>query len=154
MTHDNPDPAEALAAIERAQKDVHRKVGAGSWRYDITYSAVIAGMIGSQALSMPLSAIGTMLGVVALSVMLRRESDRLGVMVTGVSPKRARWVAFGLGMVLVVMILGIIVLQHKAPSTAVLVAGTAAAMVLAFCIALAASRLWLRVYRRETGVDQ
>lgn len=154
MTHDNPDPVEALAAIQRAQKDVHRKVGAGSWRYDITYSAVIAGMIGSQALGMPLSTLGVAIGVMVLMIMLRRESDRLGVMVTGVSPRRARWVAFGLGMVLLGMMLAMIVLESKAPSVAILAFGTAVIMVLSFVVALAASRLWLRVYRRETGIDQ
>lgn len=30
MTHDNPDPAEALAAIQDSQRDIHRRVGAGS----------------------------------------------------------------------------------------------------------------------------
>lgn len=154
MTHENPDPAEALAAIQRTQQEVHRKVAAGSWRYDLIYSAVVAGMIGSQALDMPLSAVGAMLGVVALSVMLRRESDRLGVMVTGISPKRARWVAGGLGAIMVAIMIGVIVLKHRGPDGLPLTLGVAGLMALAFALALGASRLWLRVYRCETGVDQ
>lgn len=154
MSHDNPDPAEALAAIRNAQKNVHRKVGAGSWRNDIIYSAVLAGMIGSQALGTIPGSIGCLLGILVMSGMVRRESDRLGVTATGLSLKRARWVTVGLGMMLIVPILGVIVLRDKAPSVTILVLGTAIIMLLAFVVSLAASRLWLRVYRRETGVDQ
>lgn len=155
MTDDpdkTPDPAEALASIHQARADVHRKVAAGSWRYDVIYSAIIAGMIGSQVLDMPLSVLGVTFGVLAMALLYRGEADRLGVTVSGMTPPRARWVAVGLALVLVAMLMGVIVLKHLAPSSLVLALGAAAVSALAFVLSLAASRLWLRVYRRETGV--
>lgn len=152
--HDSPDPAEALAAIQRARTDVHRKVAEGSWRYDLTYSAITAGMIGSQALNMPLSTLGIALGVIALALLLRSESERTGLTITGLTPKGARWVAFSLGGVFLVLMISVLILARKAPSQDVLVFGTVAVMALAFGAALAGSRMWRRVYRREMGVEE
>lgn len=149
-----PDPAEALAAIARSRRDVQRRVGAGSWRYDLIYSAIVAGMVGSQGLDMPLSAVGVALGVCALAVLFRREADRLGVSVTGMTPRRARWVAIGLGMLMVALIVGAILLKHLAPSGLVFAVGLAGLIGLTFVLSLAASRLWLRVYRRETWAGE
>ena len=149
---DPRDPAEALATIRRSQDDVHRRVAAGSWRYDVTYSLICAGMIGSQALNTPFNSLGVGAGALALALLYRRESRRLGVAVTGMTPPRARWVAIALGMVFVALIVCALVLNRKAPSTAILAMGMAGLSLAAFLISLAAARLWLRVYRRETGV--
>jgi len=153
MTKD-PTPAEALAAIQRSQQDIQRKVAAGSWRYDIGYSAICAMMVGTQALDMPLSTLGVAVGVLLLTVLFRREANRLGVSITGLSPRRARWVAIGLGMVLIPLMVLAILLNHFATSGVMLALGAAALMATAFIFCLIGSRLWLRVYRRETGVDQ
>ena len=154
MTHDNPDPAEALAAIQSSQRDVHRRVAAGSWRYDLAYSALCAIMVGSQVLDLPFNTLGVALGVVGLAILFRREADRLGVSITGVSPRRARWVAIGLGMVMLPLMLAAIVLNARVETPAILALGAAGLMAVAFVACLVGSRLWLRVYRRETGVDQ
>lgn len=153
MTED-PTPAEALASIQRSQKDIQRKVAAGSWRYDIGYSAICAMMVGTQALDMPLNTLGVAIGVLLLAVLFRREADRLGVSITGLSPRRARWVAIGLGLVLIPLMLLAILLNHFATSGVMLALGAASLMAVAFIVCLIGSRLWLRVYRRETGVDQ
>ena len=153
MTKD-PTPAEALAAIQRSQQDIQRKVAAGSWRYDIGYSAICAMMVGTQALDMPLSTLGVAVGVLLLTVLFRREANRLGVSITGLSPRRARWVAIGLGMVLIPLMVLAILLNHFATSGVMLALGAAVLMATAFIFCLIGSRLWLRVYRRETGVDQ
>jgi hypothetical protein len=153
MTED-PTPAEALAAIQHSQQDIQRKVAAGSWRYDIGYSAICAMMVGTQALDMPLSTLGVAVGVLLLTVLFRREANRLGVSITGLSPRRARWVAIGLGMVLIPLMVLAILLNHFATSGVMLALGAAALMAAAFVFCLIGSRLWLRVYRRETGVDQ
>jgi hypothetical protein len=153
MTED-PTPAEALAAIQRSQQDIQRKVAAGSWRYDIGYSAICAMMVGTQALDMPLNTLGVGIGVLFLAVLFRREADRLGVSITGLSPRRARWVAIGLGMVLLPLMLLAILLNRFAPSGVMLALGAAALMAVAFVVCLIGSRLWLRVYRRETGVGE
>lgn len=149
-----PDPAEALAAIKRSQDDVHRRVAAGSWRYDLTYSALCAGMVGSQVLDAPLNTLGVALGVIGLAVLFRREANRLGVSITGLSPRRARWVAIGLGMVLLPLMLAAIILNARVESPVTLALGAAGLMAAAFALCLIGSRLWLRVYRRETGLGE
>ena len=147
-------PAEALAAIQQSQRDIQRKVATGSWRYDIGYSAICAMMVGTQALDMPLNTLGVAIGILMLAVLFRREADRLGVSITGLSPRRARWVAIGLGMVLLPLMLLAILLNRLAPSGAMLALGAAALMAAAFIACLIGSRLWLRVYRRETGLGE
>lgn len=153
MTND-PTPAEALDAIQRSQRDVQRRLAAGSWRYDLGYSAVCAMMVGTQALDMPLNTVGVAVGVILLTVLFRREANRLGVSVTSTSPRRARWVTIGLGLVLVPLMVLAILLNHFASSGVMLALGAAALMAATFIAVLIGSRLWLRVYRRETGVDQ
>ena len=51
MTDDHQTPTEALAAIEKSRRAVHDRVATGGWRYDLTYSALMAGMVGGQALT-------------------------------------------------------------------------------------------------------
>ncbi len=149
--NEDPTPAEALAAIRRSQHDVQRKVAAGSWRYDLGYSAVCAMMVGAQALDMPLNTLGAAVGVLLLTVLFRREANRLGVSVSSMSPRRARWVAIGLGLALVPLMVLAILLNHFAAPGVMLALGAAALMAAAFIVVLIGSRLWLRVYRRETG---
>lgn len=148
---DDPTPAEALEAIRQSRAAAERQVARGSWRYDLTYSAIVAAMVGSQALDMPISTLAIALGVLALAVLFRRYSDQLGVTVTGMTPRRARWVAIGLGLSLLPLMLAAIVLNHRHPPLLIQLLGMAGLMVAAFVIALVGSRLWLRVYRRETG---
>jgi hypothetical protein len=154
MTDDQPTPAEALAAIRDSRRAVERRVAAGSWRYDLSYSAILAMMIGSQTLDMPMNTVGVAIGVLLLAVLFRREADRLGVSITGLSPRRARWVAIGLGLAFVPLMLAAIAanrLIDDGPALALVALGL---MVVTFALALAGSRLWLRVYRRETGVGE
>ena len=150
----NTTPAEALAAIQRSQREIQRRVAKGSWRYDIGYSAICAMMVGTQSLDMPLNTLGVAIGVLLLAVLFRREADRLGVSITGLSPRRARWVAIGLGLVLVPLMLLAILLNYKAESGVMLALGAAALMAAAFVVCLVGSRLWLRVYRNETGIGE
>lgn len=149
--HDNPDPAEALAAIRQTRQDMHRKVGAGSWSYDLTYSAICAAMVGAQALDEPMNLLAVGAGSLWLAILFRRHSDRLGVSVTGMSPRRARWVAIGIGMIFLPLIVAGILLNHFAPSGALLASGIVGLSAVAFIVALVGSRLWLKVYREETG---
>jgi hypothetical protein len=153
MTED-PTAAEALAAIQRSRRDVQRKVAAGSWRYDLGYSAICAMMVGTQALDMPMSTLGVAVGVLLLTVLFRREANRLGVSINSMSPRRARWVAVGLSLVLLPLMLVAILLNHFGTSGVILALGAAALMAAAFVFCLIGSRLWLRVYRRETGLGE
>lgn len=154
MTDDQPTPAEALAAIRDSRRAVQRRIAAGSWRYDLSYSAILAMMVGSQVLDMPLNTLGVAIGVLLLAVLFRREADRLGVSITGLSPRRARWVAIGLGLAVLPLMLAAIAASRLIEDGAALALVAIGLMVTTFGLALAGSRLWLRVYRRETGVDE
>lgn len=147
MTQD-PDPNEALAAIRAARESVESRVSSSGWRYDLAYAAVVSAMVGSQALAPPLGVLGTALGVLALGLMLRAETRRTGVLLLGVTPRRARWVAFGLGGVMLVAMLSLVYVRFERPDLPLL-AITAAVMALAFVVALGGSRLWRRVFRAE-----
>ena len=124
---------------------------------------LVALLVGGSQLPVPyaelgpgptLNTLGVALGVIALTLLFRRESERLGVTVTGLTPKHARGVAIGLGLAILPLMLAAIVLNRKAPSPEILVLGGAGLAVAAFVLALAGSRLWRRVYRREHGIDR
>ena len=145
-------PAEALEAIARSREAVHDRVAAGGWRYDLLYSAIVAGMVGSQVLDVPFNVVGIALGVSALAVMFQAETRRIGVLVTGVSPRQARWVAIGLGMAMAAVMVAVVALKYRiATPTGVLAAG---AMAIGFVLALVGSRVWRRVYRAEMGTGE
>lgn len=142
--------AEALAAIQASRRAVHDRVAGKGWRYDLTYSALIAGMVAGQVLDAPFNITASAVGVLGLAVIFQLETRRTGLRVTGISPARARWVAIGLGLVMATVMLGLVWLKRTpgAPSVGILVAGSGA---VAFALALIGSRLWRRVYRAEMG---
>ena len=149
----DPSPAEALEAIARSRRAVHDRVATGGWRYDLIYAAVVAGMVGGQALDNPSNVLASTLGVVALAGVFQHESRRTGLRITGVSPRRARWVAIAMGLVLAAVMLGLVYLKRTAADVPVALIGGAATAV-AFVLALIGSRLWRRVYRAEMGAGE
>jgi hypothetical protein len=149
---EDPTPAEALAAIARSRREVHDKIATHGWRYDLCYSALVAGLIGSQALDQPFAVAGTSLGIAGLIIIFQQETRRSGVRVTGVSPRQARWVAIGLGLVLATVMIGVVFLKHEVGPDLPLVPITLAVMAAVFALALIGSRLWRRVYRAEMEV--
>ncbi|MBI2261193.1 MAG: hypothetical protein HYU62_05965 [Caulobacterales bacterium] len=149
-----PDPAEALAAIAEARRGVHDRVAGDGWRYDLTYAGLVAAMVGAQALDQPFSIVGIALGVAGLAVIFQRETRRTGVRVTGVSPRRARWVAIGMGLLMGAAMMGMVALRHLTPADFPLIPAVFAVMVLTFAVALIGSRIWRRVYRAEMGAGE
>ena len=147
---EDPTPAEALEAIARSRRTVHDRVATGGWRYDLTYAAIVAGMVGGQALDIPFNVLASTLGVLALAVIFQHESRRTGLRITGVSPRRARWVAIAMGLVFAAVMLGVVYLRRTAQDVPVALIVAAAAAV-AFGHALIGSRIWRRVYRAEMG---
>lgn len=153
MTDDQPTPAEALEAIARSRRQVHDRVAAGGWRYDLGYAALTAGMVAGQVFEAPMNVVASSLGVLGLAVLFQHESRRTGLRITGVSPKRARWVAVGCGLLFAAVMLGLVILRRKVPELSPgLLAGGAA--VLTFVLALIGSRIWRRVYRAEMGAGE
>lgn len=150
---EDPTPAEALEAIARSRRAVHERVTSGGWRYDLTYAAIVAGMVGGQALGIPFNVFASTFGVLALAVIFQHESRRTGLRITGVSPRRARWVAIAMGLVFAAVMLGVVYLGRSTPEAPVgLIAGAAAGI--AFGLALIGSRIWRRVYRAEMGMSE
>jgi hypothetical protein len=149
----SPSPAEALAAIQASRQSVHDRVASGGWRYDLTYAAIVAAMVGGQGLDTPYNVLASSLGVLGLAVIFQHETRRTGLRITGVSPRRARWVAIGLGLAFAAAIVGMALVRRASPEIPqTVVAAIAAAAV--FVVALAGSRLWRRVYRAEMGVGE
>lgn len=155
MTDDQPNqtPAEALAAIEASRKAVHDRVATGGWRYDLTYSVIAAGMVAGQAFDNPWNVLASSLGVLGLVIIFQLETKRTGLRLTGLSPRWARWVAVGIGLVFAAIMIGLVVIRRQSPETPVgLIAGVAA--VVSFVMALIGSRIWRRVYRAEMRLDR
>jgi hypothetical protein len=151
--NDHTDPAASLAAIQASRKAVHDRVASDGWRYDLTYAALAAGMVGSQALDNPFNMSGLTLGILGMVVLFQTEARRTGLRVTGVSPRRARWVAIGLGLVMAAVMLGMMWIKRRDDGQS-LVLITTAAIAVAFAVALIGSRIWRRVYRAEMGAPK
>lgn len=145
--NDRPeDPADALAEIRRAQTVAHDRIGPGSWPYDLIYAGLAAMAVGAQALPLPLNVLGSTLGAMGFGLLARGWANRYGVSVSWLSPRRARWVTYGLGVVILAMMLVGVALGRTGHRWLALPLGLAAGLA-----ALLASRLWARVYRAETG---
>lgn len=144
----DPDPAEALASIKAAREAVGARVGAKGWSYDLPYAAIVSVMVGAQALPTGVNVLVAGLCVGALVGMFRNQSRRMGLRMLGTSPRRARWVAFGLGGVLLAAMLAVVYVKHSRPDLP-LTPIVAVVMAAVFVLALCASRLWRRVFRAE-----
>lgn len=150
---DPQDPAEALAAIQASRKAVHDRVATGGWRYDLAYAALLAAMVGGQALDNPYNIAASSLGLLGLVLIFQAETRRTGLKLTGLSPRYARWVAVAMGLAFAAVIVGLAVVRREMPEAPQLLIGGVAAAV-AFAVALVGSRIWRRVYRAEMGVGK
>ncbi|MGZ3306386.1 MAG: hypothetical protein ACXU8U_11050 [Asticcacaulis sp.] len=149
MTIDENSPADALELIRRSQSATADRISRGGWLYDTIYSVLLAGMIAGAALGLPRGlAVVTACGALLLLLAFTWAKHH-GVWLSGVTPLRARWVAFGLSACLVPLYLlsTWAALHHWSPAVPV------AAGFATFVVALAGSRLWRRVYRREMGLN-
>jgi len=100
---------------------------------------------GRQALPFPYNTLASALCTVALAIAYRGWVRATGVSVLGFTPKRARWVAFALGLALLVIILTALALKVRAGLWWAPLAGAPVAAAAAYF----ASRRWMEVYRRE-----
>lgn len=146
---DPKDAAEALASIRQSRAAVAERLTVGSVTYDLIYSVLAGGMVAAWMAPMPWPPV--IIGVCAacLGLLARTWAQKRGVWVSGVTPARARWVAIGLGVLAVgAAFLALYLSKQGGQSTTIL--GLA---VLTAVVAFGASRLWLKVFRRETGAD-
>jgi hypothetical protein len=148
MTDPDQSPAEALEAIRRSRDVVREAVRdpRGATRYTLIYSTLAAIAVGGQILPTPLNVLCSSGAAIGLALLYRGWTERTGVQISGVSPKRARWVAWGLGAVLIALMLVAIWAgwNHHLWIGLPLVA-------VAFVAAWIGSQLWTKVFLAETA---
>jgi hypothetical protein len=146
MTQD-PTPHEALASIQAAREGVAPStdypVG-----YDLLYGAVCALLVAGPGAPQPWSIALLPIAMAGLALMVVSWRRKYGWWVSGFSPRRARWVAFGLGAVLVGLVLLSLHGRGEGPDWLFLVSGG-----LGFVSAIVGSRLWLRVWRKDLAEE-
>ena len=138
-----PDPREALDAIASARQAVpgEMKYPLG---YDLIYGAVCGLLVAGQGLPTPWSAVALVISMAALAGLVHWWKQKFGWWVSGYSPKRARWVAFGLGAVLVGLISLSLYGRYVGPDWLWMVSGG-----IGFVASIAGGRLWMHVWRKE-----
>lgn len=148
MTDPQQTPAQALEAIRQSRNLVREAVrdGKRGFRYALKYSGILAVMVGGQALPMPLNVLCSTLGALALALLARAWSRRTGVWISGVSPRRARWVALGMGVVLVGLMFVALWAGHEGHRWFGVPLGA-----LAFGAGMVGSWLWTKVFLAETS---
>lgn len=142
MTQD-PDPHEALAAIRDARAGVAPPADY-PLGYDLIYGGVCALLVAGPGLPQPWSVIVLPIALAGLALMISSWRKTYGWWVSGYSPKRARWVAFALAAVFVALVGLSLYGRGPGPDWLFLVSGG-----IGFVAAIAGSRLWLRVWRKE-----
>lgn len=150
MPQDTPEqsPADALASIRASRTTVADRMVL-PWFYDALYAVGAGGMVASQVLPTPLSTLGIFACVGLLVVYATVWKRKVGVWVSGITPRRARWVAISGGLTAaILMIVSMVCMREFGLWQVPLILG-AVTMVAAFFI----NRLWVRVYRRELEAD-
>ena len=142
MTQD-PTPQEALASIQAAREGLAQPT-AYPIGYDLLYGAVCALLVAGQGMPDPWRFIALPIAMAGLVLMIVGWRKTFGWWVSGYSPKRARWVAFGLGAVLVGLISLSLYGRYVGPDWLWMVSGG-----LGFVASIAGSLLWMRVWRKE-----
>ncbi len=145
---DDQSTEDALKSIRNAQAAAGDRFSRDSWSYDLPYSLFVAVFVGGLGLTGPLNVIIPVLAGGALAGLAWGWARKHGVWISGVTPRRARWVAAGLGIVIAV--LAVVALGARLEGGGVFI-GLAMA-VAAFIVALVGSRVWRAVYRREMGL--
>lgn len=139
----NPNPHEALASIQAARNSVGNTMNYPIW-YDALYGGVCGLLVAGQGMPQPWSLIVLPIALGGLAAMVVSWRKRFGWWVSGYSPKRARWVAFGL----LAVFLGLIGLslygRYVGPWWLFIVSG-----LIGFVVSIIGSRRWMRVWRKE-----
>ena len=143
MTND-PTAAEALASIETARGALGDRLQV-HWSYDLFYGLACGLLVAGQGLPQPYAVLTVPVAMGALALMVRWWKAKTGFWVNGFSPRGARWVALGLGALLVSLMLGSLYLTRVAD----LWWGPLVTGGIATIVAIFASRMWMRAYRRD-----
>lgn len=143
MSQDPQNPQDALASIRAARSSVAPSMNY-PLGYDLAYGAVCGLLVAGQGMPQPWSLIVLPIALGGLAILVMWWRKTFGWWVSGYSPKRARWVAFGL----LAVFLGLISLslygRFVGPWWLFMVSGA-----LGFIAAIVGSRIWTGVWRRE-----
>ncbi len=140
------NPTQALAALHEARAGAAVRTTQGDWRYELGYGALAGLLVGGQGLGAPLSIFASSLAAIGLSALATARARRSGMWVSGIAPRRARWVALGLGVITLFAAFGVVWARRAGMAWVAWPAGIGMA-----AIAIMASRLWRWVYRSDTA---
>jgi len=146
---DDQSAENALKSIENARAAAGDRFSRDTWSYDLPYSLFAAALVGGLGLSGPLNLIVPILAGGALVGLAWGWAQKHGVWISGTTPRRARWVAAGLGIVIAVLAAVAVVARFEGGG----VVFSLAVAIAAFVAALVGSRWWRKVYRREMGLS-
>lgn len=144
MTYDHADAAQALEDARRSREALGERLNK-PWRLRGIYALGVATVPGSQVFGLPWNNVVIAAGVVCMALAYRDWVRQTGVAVLGTTPPRARWVALGLGAVLLVLTVAALYFRLERE----LWWAPLAAAPLGFAAGWYGSGLWLKVYRRE-----
>lgn len=144
MTYNHVDPAEAVEAVRRSREALGQRLNK-RWREKGLYALGAATIPGSQVFDLPWNNLVIAAGIICMVIAYRGWVRQTGISVLGTTPRRARWVALGLGAVMLALTLTALYLKLElgfawAPL---------AAAPLGFATGWLGSDLWLRVFRSE-----
>lgn len=143
MSQDQQTPQEALASIRATRASVAPAMSYPV-AYDLAYGAVCGLLVAGQGMPQPWSLLVLPVALGGLAVMVMWWRRKFGWWVSGYSPKRARWAAFGLLAVFLCLIGLSLYGRFVGPWWLFMVSGA-----LGFIAAIVGSRVWLAVWRRE-----
>jgi phosphatidylglycerophosphate synthase len=138
-----PSATEALAAIRAARAGLPGPPAPHAG-FDLLYGTACALLVAAQGLAAPWSMLLLGLALAGLALMVHVWRRRFGWWINGYSPRRARWVAYGMVAVFLALIAASAYGREHGPWWLFLAAGGAG-----FVAAILGSRLWMRVWRAE-----
>jgi len=141
---DPQTPAEALASIRAARTRMLENMESYPLAYDIVFGFGLAVIVAWQGLPQPWAVMGVVLTMLYVLWLQRWWKTRYGWWVDGYSPKKARWVAIGMAVVLTGLMLGSVYGRFQGPWWLCLVTGA-----VAWPVAVIGGRWWTHVWKRE-----
>jgi hypothetical protein len=138
-----PDPREALASIQSTREGMTERM-THPVGYDLVCAAICGLMVASQGLQKPWSLVALLVAMAALGGCVHWWKSRFGWWVNGYAPKRAGRVAYGMAVMLLVLI-GVTMWGRGAGILWMPLATGSAA----FVLSILGGRLWMRVWKRE-----
>lgn len=145
---DDQSAENALKSIQAAQATAGDRFSRDTWSYDLPYSLFAAAIVGGLGLPVPFNILVPMVAGAALLGLAWGWARKHGVWISGTTPRHARWVAAGLGVVIAALVVAAIFarLQGGGIGFSLAMAGAA------FIAAVVGSRWWRAIYRHEMGL--